>query len=73
METFWSENSATLIVTVQPSSKEFQSKKTNFKLNSCSDTESLSLALMISHFIVEQLKLPLIGELYTRSQEPICV
>eukprot|EP01080_Neovahlkampfia_damariscottae_P006406 gene6406-10413_t len=37
------------------------------------DTENLSLSLMISHFIVEQLKLTLIGELYSRSVEPTCV
>eukprot|EP01080_Neovahlkampfia_damariscottae_P000426 gene426-6839_t len=36
-------------------------------------SENLSLSLMIAHFIVEQLDLPLIGELYSPSLEPTCV
>ena len=55
--------------------KEFHSKKPKLKqkLKKKRNTENLSLSLMISHFLVEQLDLPLIGEIYTPSIEPICV
>lgn len=38
-----------------------------------SDTENLSLTAMIAHFIIEQLQLPIIGEIYSRSLKPTCV